>query len=159
MKTMEQYIQDVKNNAPNFVGCSFEQALVYAVETVVENTLGAPQLRRSETLNFIDAVCMNENIDTPTVDITPSQSKYIATTDISEHSVCLLRAHSSAPTILHEIAHLTVGLETHGILFRDELVRLTRKYVGLEYASLLFHLMSGTGLEMSPWQASSHRLT
>ncbi len=155
MKTIEQYIQDVRSNVPNFVGCSAEQALVYAVEIVVENTLGAPPLRRSEILNFIDTVCMNENVDTPTVDIKPSQSKNIATTAISDHSICLQRARSSAPTILHEIAHLIVGLETHGVLFRDELVRLTRKYIGLEYASLLFHLMSGTNLEMSPWQASA----
>ncbi|MSO60089.1 MAG: hypothetical protein EXQ63_07160 [Ilumatobacteraceae bacterium] len=154
MKTIEQYIQDVRSNVSNFVGCSPEQALVYATETVVENTLGARKLQRSETIDFIDEVCMNENIDTPALDITPSRSKYIATADISQHSVCLRRARSSVPTILHEIAHLTVGLEQHGILFRDELIRLTRKYIGVEYSSLLFHLMSGAGLEMSPWQAS-----
>ena len=124
MTEIEQYIQDVRNSVDRFIGCSPEQALVYA----------------------------------PIVTITPSQSPTVAIANIQEHSVCLHRARSSVPTILHEIAHLIVGLEQHGVLFRDELIRLTRKYIGVEYSSLLFHLMSGTGLEMSPWQASSRQI-
>ncbi|MSO32216.1 MAG: hypothetical protein EXQ64_05335 [Ilumatobacteraceae bacterium] len=158
MTEIEQYIQDVHDNVDNFVGCSPEQALVYSCEAVTETVLGVRKIPRSKTDEFINSVCMNENIETPTVNITPSQSPNVAIANIQEHSVCLHRARSSVPTILHEIAHLTVGLEQHGVLFRDELIRLTRKYIGVEYSSLLFHLMSGTGLEMSPWQASSRQI-
>ena len=158
MTEIEQYIQDVRNSVDRFIGCSPEQALVYACEAVTETVLGVRKIPRSKTDEFINSVCMNENIETPTVNIAPSRSPNVAIANIQEHSVCLHRARSSVPTILHEIAHLIVGLEQHGVLFRDELIRLTRKYIGVEYSSLLFHLMSGTGLEMSPWQASSRQI-
>ena len=60
-------------------------------------------------------------------------------------------------TILHEIAHVSIGVESHDIMFRDELIRLTRAHISVEYAALLHGVFTGVGLAMSPWPASTAR--
>jgi hypothetical protein len=62
---------------------------------------------------------------------------------------------TTTATVLHEIAHISVGVDSHGVLFRDELIRLARAHISIDYAALLHGVFSTAGLEMSPWAASA----
>ena len=79
----------------------------------------------------------------------------LASADIDSHTICLRGKATTAATALHEVAHVIVGIESHGVLFRDELVRLARAHISVEYAALLYGVYQGVGLEMSPWPASA----
>ena len=81
----------------------------------------------------------------------------LATAHSDIHTICIRGAHTNQVTVLHEIAHLSIGIPAHGVLFRDELVRLTRAHISVEFASFLYSLYQSTGLEMSPWPASAHQ--
>ena len=79
----------------------------------------------------------------------------LASADIDSHTICLRGKATAAATALHEVAHVIVGIESHGVLFRDELVRLARAHISVEYAAMLYGVYKGVGLEMSPWPASA----
>jgi hypothetical protein len=79
----------------------------------------------------------------------------LASADIESHTICLRGKVTTAATALHEVAHVIVGADSHGVLFRDELVRLARAHISVEYAALLYGVYQGVGLEMSPWPASA----
>jgi hypothetical protein len=104
---------------------------------------------------WLQHVCTREDIDTPQVVIGRATRTSLASADIGSHTICLRGKVTTAATALHEVAHVIVGADSHGVLFRDELVRLARAHISVEYAALLYGVYQGAGLEMSPWPASA----
>lgn len=149
-------VADALARVASFPGCSHEQALCYACEDVVESTLPSRIGNRAESTQLVNSVCAAEDMDSPRV-TTGRGQRTVASADLDLHELCLRRPTVTALTVVHELAHLSCRVDSHGVLFRDELVRLVRAHVGVEHAALLHGLYSACGLEVSPWAASARR--
>ena len=143
------------DRAETYVGCSEEQALTYACEEIIERELGVRIMVSKELNMWIDKICQREDIDTPNLIIARTAKSHVASAHIEENRICIRGKNTTAATVLHELAHISVGIDGHGVLFRDELVRLCRAHISVEFASMLHGLYAATGLEMSPWPASA----
>lgn len=134
-----------------------EQSTVYTCEDLVESQIGSRMLASNEVAAWLERVCEREDVDVPVVTVRRAARTILASADGTTHSICLRGRTVTTGTVLHELAHLTCGAGSHGVLFRDELVRLGRAHVSVEWAALLHRTFTDHGLEMSPWPASAHR--
>ncbi len=143
--------------AGEYQRCSPEQALVYACEDIVETELGSRKLISKEASSFLTVICHTEDIEVPQVLVARKSQAALGLTYIDENVICVRGQSTTVATLLHELAHVVVGAESHGVLFRDELARLCRAHISVSYAALLHSVYSGVGLEMSPWPATATR--
>jgi hypothetical protein len=155
VSSLHTFVQVAIARASEYQNCSAEQALTYACEDIVDNELGSRNFSSHHIEQWLQHVCTREDIDTPHVVVGRAARTSLASADINSHTICLRGKVTSAATALHEVAHVIVGIESHGVLFRDELVRLTRAHISVEYAAMLYGVYKGVGLEMSPWPASA----
>jgi hypothetical protein len=157
MTSLQPFIEAAHLRAGEYSRCTPEQALVYACEDVVENELGSREFLSAEAESILEEICHAEDIEIPRVLIARKSSSARALTYIDENVICVRGKSTTMATLLHELAHAVVGAESHGVLFRDELARLTRAHISISYAALLHSVYSGVGLEMSPWPATASR--
>ena len=155
MSTLNTFVQIAIARASEYQKCSTEQALTYACEDIVDNELGSRNFASHHIEQWLQHVCTREDIDTPRVVVGRATGTSLASADIESHTICLRGKVITAATALHEVAHVIIGADSHGVLFRDELVRLARAHISVEYAALLYGVYQGVGLEMSPWPASA----
>lgn len=149
-------VESARARATGFRGCSAEQALTYACEWVVDDVMPSRDVGLTDVARTVSRVCAAEDLDAPRIERGRAR-RAVASADLDEHAICIHRPMVTMLTLLHEIAHLSTRADSHGVLFRDELVRLARAHIGVEHAALLHGLFGGCGLEMSPWAASAHR--
>jgi hypothetical protein len=157
MTELQSFIEAAQVRAGEYKRCTTEQALVYACEDIVEEELGSRDIPTSEAATILEEICHAEDIEVPQIMIARKAQSSSALTYIDENVICVRGTTTTMATLLHELAHAVVGAESHGVLFRDELARLTRKHISVSYAALLFSVYSGAGLEMSPWPATASR--
>ena len=157
MTSLQPFIKAAHLRAGEYSRCTPEQALVYACEDIVEHELGSREILSIEVDDIINDICHAEDIEIPAVLIARKSTSALALTYIEENVICIRGKSTTMSTLLHELAHAVVGAESHGVLFRDELARLSRKYISVSYAALLHSVYSGVGLEMSPWPATAAR--
>lgn len=157
MTSLQPFIKAVQIRAGDYNRCTAEQALVYACEDVVEKELGSREVRSVDAEAILEDICHAEDIEVPRILIARKAKSSLALTYIEENVICVRGKSTTMATLLHELAHAVVGAESHGVLFRDELARLSRKYISVSYAALLHSVYSGVGLEMSPWPATASR--
>ena len=157
MSALNIFIDTAVAKAKEYKKCSFEQALTYSCEDIVENEIGSRNLSSRLAKDWLEQVCAREDIDMPHVLVRRASPKSLASADISSHTICIRGMNTTTATVLHEIAHVSIGVESHEIMFRDELIRLTRAHISVEYAALLHGVFTGVGLAMSPWPASTAR--
>ena len=155
MNALNTFIQVAVARANEYQKCSPEQALTYACEDIVDNELGSRNFSSHHIEQWLQHVCTREDIDMPQVVVGRATRTSLASVDIDSHTICLRGKVTTAATALHEVAHVIVGADSHGVLFRDELGRLARAHISVEYAALLYGVYQGVGLEMSPWPASA----
>ena len=155
MSALTTFVQVALARANEYSKCSPEQALTYACEDIVDNELGSRNFSSHHIEQWLQHVCTREDIDMPHVVVGRASRSSLASADIDSHTICLRGKATTAATALHEVAHVIVGIESHGVLFRDELVRLARTHISVEYAAMLYGVYKGVGLEMSPWPASA----
>ena len=134
-----------------------EQETVYRCEDLVESAIGSRALDSRLVSHWLERVCEREDVDLPGIVVLRAAPVLLASADADSHSICLRGRTTTAATVLHELAHLTCGTDSHGVLFRDEFVRLARAHISVEWAALLHRTYVEHGLEMSPWPASAHR--
>jgi hypothetical protein len=156
MTDIDVFVQQVHDRVLVYPKCSYEQGLVYACEDVVDITLGSPVVDPQVTQGFVDSVCHREDIDPPQI-LRGRSQKVRATADLDSWTICVQERNTTTSVLLHEIAHLSVGVDSHGVLFRDELVRLLRAHVSVEHAALLHSLFLRLSLDIGPWGASAHQ--
>lgn len=149
-------VSAARERASRFSRCSVEQALTYACEDTVDDQLPTRTLDLDVAARVLDTLCHAEDLDPPLLEKGRAR-RSLASADLEAHAICMHRSSFTMLTLVHEIAHLSSRAESHGVLFRDEMVRLVRAHVGIEHAALLFGLYTGCGLEMSPWAASAQR--
>lgn len=157
MSDINQLILRVQREAHNFTRATTEQALTYACENVADDVLNIRVMTRNEIQPWVDNVCHAEDLDVPDLEFRRKRPTSLAVTFIDQHSVCLYGREIRQSTILHELSHLSTKAENHGVLFRNELVRLTRAHLSLDYAALLHALFKGCNLEIGPWGASARQ--
>lgn len=157
MSLFKTFVVDALYRAESFTGYGEEQALTYACEDVVENECGTREFKSRDINQWVDQICQREDLDTPHIEVLRKSSSTLASAHAEDHSICIRGARTTASTVLHELAHLSCGTTGHGVLFRDELVRLSRAHISVDYAAMLHGLFVATGLEMSPWPASAAR--
>jgi len=157
MTELQSFIEAAQVRAGEYKRCTTEQALVYACEDIVEEELGSRDIPTSEAATILEEICHAEDIEVPQIMIARKAQSSSALTYIDENVICVRGTTTTMATLLHELAHAVVGAESHGVLFRDELARLTRKHISVSYAALLYSVYSGAGLEMSPWPATASR--
>ena len=157
MTSLQDFIDAAHIRAGEYKRGTAEQALVYACEDVVEQELGSRDIPSSEAASILEEICHAEDIEVPRILVARKAKSSLALTYIDENVICVRGKKTTLATLLHELAHAVVGAESHGVLFRDELARLTRKYISVSYAALLYSVYSGAGLEMSPWPATASR--
>jgi len=155
--SLQDFIDAAHIRAGEYKRGTAEQALVYACEDVVEQELGSRDIPSSEAASILEEICHAEDIEVPRILVARKAKSSLALTYIDENVICVRGKKTTLATLLHELAHAVVGAESHGVLFRDELARLTRKYISVSYAALLYSVYSGAGLEMSPWPATASR--
>lgn len=156
MTDIDVFVQQVHDRVLVYPKCSYEQGLVYACEDVVDITLGSPVVDPQVAQGFVDSVCYREDIDPPQI-LRGRSQKVRATADLDSWTICVQERNTTTSVLLHEIAHLSVGVDSHGVLFRDELVRLLRAHVSVEHAALLHSLFLRLSLDIGPWGASAHQ--
>ncbi|MBJ7292855.1 MAG: hypothetical protein JHC78_04825 [Ilumatobacteraceae bacterium] len=157
MNSLDTFVQVAVAHANEYEKCSPEQALTYASEDIVDNELGSRNFSSHHIEQWLQHVCTREDIDMPQVVVGRAARSSLGSADIESHTICLRGKKTTAATALHEVAHVIVGADSHGVLFRDELVRLARAHISVDYAALLHGVYQGVGLEMSPWPASASR--
>lgn len=157
MTDISALAERVASIADTYARCDREQALVYACEDTVEHELGSRILGTTEAGRWLADVCEREDVDPPEMICAPSFGRVKASVDIDARVVCIRRSRTTTSTLLHELAHLTCGADSHRELFRDELVRLTRAHVSIDHAALLHALFTASGLNVGPWPASERR--
>lgn len=155
MSAYKDLVIEAFDRAEQFVRCSQEQALTYACEEIIERELGVRIMVSKDLNTWIEKICEREDIDVPDLMVMRKTQSHLASAHIEENRICIRGKNTTAATVLHEIAHISVGIDGHGVLFRDELVRLCRAHISVEFAAMLHGLYVATGLEMSPWPASA----
>ena len=156
MTELHEYVERVQKRRNAYLRCSDEQALVYACEDIVDIELGTAPLDESQLQEFVFSISHRENIEPPFV-VNTHTRRTRASADLDSWTMCVSNRSVTTSVVLHELAHFAVGIDSHGVLFRDELVRLVRAHVSLEHAALLHTLFHQVGLDMSPWAASARR--
>lgn len=157
MTDIRTLISQAQEGASNYPRASEEQALTYSCEHLADEILGIRILSQKEIQPWIENICHTEDLDVPVIEFGRKRPTSMGVTYIDEHALCLFGREIRQSTVLHELAHLSVRADNHGVLFRDELVRLTRAHLSVEYASLLHSLYVGCNLEAAPWPASARR--
>jgi len=155
MSNIEQFVQLANDRLAFYPRCSHEQACVYATEDIVEDELGSRIFASKDLEPWLQQVCTREDIDTPHIIVARVTKTSVASALTDVNAICIRGKNTSVATVLHEVAHIVVSVDSHGVLFRDELVRLCRAHISVEYAAMLHSVYSGLGLTMSPWPASA----
>ncbi len=156
MTDIDVFVQQVHERVLSYPKCSREQGLVYACEDVVDATLGTPLIDARVVHDFVESVCHKQDIDPPEI-LRGRSQKVRATANVDSSTICVQERNTTSSVLLHEIAHLSVGVDSHGVLFRDELVRLMRAHASVEHAALLHSLFLRLDLDIGPWGASAHQ--
>lgn len=118
MTDINQFISRAQSGITSYPQCSDEQAIVYASEDVVECELGSRHIASKDIDGWIQEVCAREDIDVPHIHIARASQKSLASADTETHTICIRGKNTTVATVLHEIAHVIVGVDSHGILFR-----------------------------------------
>lgn len=139
--------------------CATDQALVYGCEDVLESQYPSRTIPHGDIGDFVEVVCESEGIDAPLIGrlgrVSSARRHTVATADIEAELIRFESTGATVSTILHELAHLTSGMDDHGVLFRDDFVRLLRRHCDVGQAATLHGLFTACGLDMSPWPASA----
>ncbi len=154
---LDELVERARHLATQFPRSSHEQALTYACEHLADELIGARELDATDAERLTERICHAEDLDVPRIEFARRRSTAQAATFIDNNTICFFGRRTTLSTLLHEIAHTSVRTDGHGVLFRDELVRLTRLHLSVEYAALLHSLFLGLDLEAAPWPASAHR--
>jgi hypothetical protein len=154
---IQQLIAQARDGATHFPRATREQALTYSCEQLADNVLGIRIMSRQEIQPWIEKVCHTEDLDVPEMLFQRARKNSLGVSYVDEHAMCLFGREIRQSTVLHELAHLSAKAQHHGVLFRDELVRLTRAHLSVDYAALLHSLFVGCELDAAPWEASARQ--
>ena len=152
--SIHAYVEAVERGASSFpASMSHEQALVYAVESVVDYVMPSRVLTSlNDARSWLDAVCEAEGWDTP--EVQRIRSNTASGVACGEWNVIGLTTRATLLTLAHELAHIACRAKGHGELWRDQFVQIVRQHVSVQHASLLHTLYNRFNLESGQWRLS-----
>ena len=157
MTDIHDLITRARDGASQFPRATEEQALTYSCEQLADTVLGIRTMVQDEIQPWIEKICHIEDMDVPETLFGRNRKSSLGASYVDQHASCFFGRETRQSTVLHALAHLSKRAENHGVLFRDELVRLTRAHLSVDYAALLHSLFVGCGLEAAPWGASARQ--
>ena len=150
---ISELLAEARSRAGAYPRCSREQALVYACEDVAHDHHPTRVLGRAQAVDLVADICIHEDVDIPRVEFGARRARCSASFDPFSRTVVFHGARPLLSHVVHETAHAVSGGAGHDIDFRVALVRISRRWAGVQHASLLHHLLTGVGLPMDPWSA------
>lgn len=153
MTHISELVAQARSGSAAYPGCSSEQALVYACEDVAQIHHPTRLLDKSQVVDTVTRICTHEDVDVPEVEFGRRRARCTASFEPISRTVTFHGSSPSLADVIHETAHVVSGSGDHDAEFRATLVRLSRRWAGVEHSSLLFHLLAGVGLQMEPWSA------
>lgn len=151
MTHISELVAEATAAAPRWGRCPREQALVYACENIADRE--CPTRVLDDVRGFVERACLEDDIDVPNLEFRPLQRRCEGLAEHTSRTLTFPRRSVPLQVVVHEMSHLLAPVDGHGLLFRDEMVRLARRHAGIEHASLLHSLFRGVGLDVSPWVA------
>lgn len=151
MTHISELVTAARSGAARYRGCSQEQALVYSCEDIAHLHQPTRVLTKPQVTALVADICTDEDVDIPLVEFGRRRARCTASFEPVTRTVTF---HGPAPflaDVIHETAHVVSGTGNHDAEFRSALVRMSRRWAGVEHASLLHHLLAGVGLQMDPW--------
>lgn len=153
MTHISELVAQARAGAVAYRRCTTEQALVYSCEDVARLHHPPRVMNKKQAADAVGEICMHEDVDIPHVVFGRRRARCTASFEPVSRTVAFHGASPSLADVVHEIAHVVSTTGNHDMDFRVALVRISRRWAGVEYASLLHHLFVGVGLAMDPWSA------
>ena len=141
-----------RNGARAHPRCSREQALLYSCEDVAHLHHPTRVLGKVQVMDLVTDICMHEDVDIPRVEFGRRRIRCSASFEGTSRTITFYRPEPTLADVVHEAAH-AVSPGGHDMDFRIALVRIARRWAGVQYAALLHHLLVCVGLPMDPWSA------
>lgn len=157
MTDIQHLIAQARDDARLLTKATPEQALTYSCEQLADVVLNVRIMPAEDIQPWMEKICHAEDIDVPQLMFSRKRPTSLGASHLDDHALCLFGREIRQSTVLHELAHLSTKAEGHGVLFRTELIRLTRAHLSIDYAALLHSLFVGCGLESNPWGASTRQ--
>lgn len=151
MTHISELVTKARAGASAYPRCSGEQALVYSCEDVAHDNHPTRMLGRAQAVDLVGDICIHENVDVPFVEFARRRARCTASFEPFTRTVIFHGSRPALSHVVHELAHVVSGSGNHDLDFRVTLVRIARRWAGIQYASLLHHLFAGVGLPMDPW--------
>ena len=115
-----------------------ETERTYAAEDALELEMSTRVLSLNEANEWLSMIAEAEGVDSPLV----FKSKMSKDTEaLALSTEWCIAVRDSKPTqllLLHEMAHLLCVNKNHGNEFRNELIRLVRRYISFPHAAALY---------------------
>ena len=123
-----------------------ETERTYAAEDALELEMSTRVLSLNEANEWLSMIAEAEGVDSPLV----FKSKMSKDTEaLALSTEWCIAVRDSKPTqllLLHEMAHLLCVNKNHGNEFRNELIRLVRRYISFPHAAALYNAFVSNSL-------------
>ena len=123
-----------------------ETERTYAAEDALELEMSTRVLSLNEANEWLSMIAEAEGVDSPLV----FKSKMSKDTEaLALSTEWCIAVRDSKPTqllLLHEMAHLLCVNKNHGNEFRNELIRLVRRYISVPHAAALYNAFVSNSL-------------
>lgn len=107
-----------------------------------------------EATEWLAMIAENEGVDPPQLRQQALSRSLHGLADSSNWCISVRSKKPSQLLLLHEMAHLVCANKNHGVEFRAQLVRFTRRYISLLHAARLHALFVAEGLAVEPFSSS-----
>jgi len=125
-----------------------ETERTYAAEDALELEMSTRVLSLNEANEWLSMIAEAEGVDSPLV----FKSKMSKDTEaLALSTEWCIAVRDSKPTqllLLHEMAHLLCVNKNHGNEFRNELIRLVRRYISFPHAAALYRSFISNSLSV-----------
>jgi hypothetical protein len=154
MSHMSEFIAEARELSSRYLGCSPEQALVYACEDIVDREIGSQAVSSHAVQQWVISVCTAEDLDPPHIVVQRATPTTLASASPDTNTICIRGRNTTHATLLHEISHVAGSAHQHDQQFRDRFIQLARSHISVQYAAMLHALYAGVGLSIAPWTSS-----
>lgn len=123
---------------------------IYAAELLTDEVLPSRKLTLAQSRSWVENICATQDIDPPQIERLRAKRNIVGAACPEEHVIAVFASEVSQLTLLHELAHLLAPESSHGFEFRTQLVKLVRRHISIEHASLL-HTLYGLCDQPARW--------
>ena len=123
----------------------------YQAEDAFELEIPTRALTLNEANKWLTMIAETEGVDRPIVFKSSMSKNTEALAFSKDWYIAVRKSNPSQLLLLHEMAHLLCANKNHGTEFRNELVRLVRRYISLPHAAALHTTFVDNELTIAPF--------